>query len=307
MIRLSPDERDLAPAAGQSLLDVCLSAGVPLTHACGGKAKCSTCRVLVAEGLEHASPRTAAEERIAGRLQFSPSIRLGCQVSFRGPARVRRLVLDDEDRSIASEEAAALELSPAGEDRLAAILFADIRGFTPFAESLSPYDVIHVLNRYHRIVGQAIGGHGGTVDNYMGDGVLAVFGLDGAGDAALRAVRAGLDLVVRVRETLAPHLVSVYGRPFRIGVGIHFGTVVRGSVGFAPHRRTTIISDAVNFASRVEKANKEGGTELLVSQAAWKQVESMARVGRILEVELAGKDGRHLLYEIVGLEGSPSR
>ena len=106
-----------------------------------------------------------------------------------------------------------------GTERRVAVLFADIRGFTAFAEKLPPYDVIHALNRYFQRVEAIIRGRGGYVDNYMGDGLLAIFGAAAPESAPLDAVRAGLEMLEAV-DRLRPYFQSVYGESLRIGVGI---------------------------------------------------------------------------------------
>jgi adenylate cyclase len=104
---------------------------------------------------------------------------------------------------------------------------------------------------------------------------------------------------------LRPHFESLYGASFRIGVGIHFGEVIVGTVGATGRRRMTAIGDAVNFASRVEAANKEYGTELLVSSDAYERVKGHVRAGReIRRAIIKGKVGAHALHEVLGLSES---
>ena len=109
------------------------------------------------------------------------------------------------------------------------ILFSDIRGFTPFAESLLPFDVIHVLNLYFQIVGEVIGRYGGSINNYMGDGFMALFEADDPAEGALRAVKAGLNLLDAVQK-LEPYLEELYHKSFQIRIGLHFGQVVAGKL-----------------------------------------------------------------------------
>src|SRR5262249_1512950 len=120
-------------------------------------------------------------------------------------------------------------------------------------------------------------------------------------DAAWQAVRAGLGMLDAV-EQLQPYLLAAYGRGFAIGVGIHCGDAVVGAVGAPGGRRRTAIGDAVNFASRVEGANKGAGTRLLISEETYRQVEGRVRVGRTVRVSLPGKSGQYTLYEVVAAE-----
>src|SRR6266851_5707676 len=126
-VRFLPDELDVEALADETLLNASTRAGIPHTHACGGNARCSTCRVIVLEGVENCAPRTGAEHAIAAHLQFDVQVRLA--------------LVEDEMRRPG--------IKAVGEEKSLAILFAYIRGFTAFAENLLPYDVIHALNRYY--------------------------------------------------------------------------------------------------------------------------------------------------------------
>ena len=166
-----------------------------------------------------------------------------------------------------------------GVEKYILILFSDIRGFTPFAESLLPYDVIHVLNLYFQKVGEVIGRHGGVINNYMGDGFMALFEADDPTEGALRAVRAGLDLLDAVQK-LEPYLEELYHKSFQIRIGLHFGQVVAGKLGSPGNKKMTVIGDTVNFASRIEAANKQAGTQFLISEDTYALVKAQVRVGR---------------------------
>jgi adenylate cyclase len=301
VIRFDPDEREVEASDSDTVLDASLRAGIPHAHACGGNARCSTCRVSVEAGLEHCAPQGERERALAERLRFSPEVRLACQTTVSGNVCVRRLVLDEEDVELTERMTESGVPASLGEEKEVAVLFADIRGFTSLSERLPPYDVIYVLNRYFNHMGRVISAHGGYIDNYMGDGLMALFGVDDPTDAPLRAVRAALGMIEEV-GVLRPHFESLYEASFRIGVGIHFGEAIVGTVGATGRRRMTAIGDAVNFASRVEAANKEYGTELLISAETYERVRERVVAGReIAEAVLKGKAGSHALYEVLGV------
>ena len=308
-----PDRKAVEAEPGETLLEASLRAGLPHVHVCGGKARCSTCRVLVLEGLEHCTPRTPSEGAIARRLRFPPEIRLACQTRVTGPVTVRRLVLDPEDIALTNQLAGA-EPGPVGEERELAILFADIRGFTEFAADLPPYDVVHVLNRHFHEMERVLRRHGGRLDSCAGDRLLALFGLEGGAEAeaeaseeaALRAVRAGLEMLEVVRRS-QPHLRELYGKGFGLGVGVHYGSVVVGRVGAGAQRRVTVIGEAVNLASRIEEATKPLGAHLLISQAVHERVKERVQVGRVFQQKLPGVRGEQTLYEVVALRDGPTK
>lgn len=290
-----PDEKRVDAETGETLLHASLRASIAHAHACGGNARCSTCRVLIVDGLEHCAPPNDKETRLAERLHFGPDIRLACQTTVSGDVELRRLVLDAEDLEIVGSSPRSV-----GEEKQLAILFADIRGFTSFAETLPPYDVVHVLNRYFHQVGHAIQRNGGCIDNYMGDGLMALFGVEDSSGATLQAIRAGLDMLDAV-ERLRPYLQSIYTRSFHIGIGVHYGEVVVGAIGHDETKRVTAIGDAVNMASRIESVNKQAGTEFLISEATYDHVKELIRVGKTIEVTLPGKSGEYTLYEVLGM------
>jgi adenylate cyclase len=295
-----PDTRDVEAALGEPLLRAALRAGVPHAHACGGNARCSTCRVQVLEGLDHCAARNEREQALAERLHFGPELRLACQTTVTDAVRLRRLVVDADDIQLC-ERMATSTPQPVGEERRVAVLFADIRGFTAFAEALTPYDVIYFLNRYFDVVGCVIAAQGGSVDNLIGDGVMALF-RDNRETAPLQAVRAGLGMLAAV-ERLQPYVNSVYGRSLRIGVGVHYGDVVLGGLGSVGScgQRITAIGDTVNFASRIEAATRELQADFLISDATYERVRDQVRVGRTFEHAIRGKTGAHRLHEVLGL------
>ncbi|HEX9664950.1 MAG TPA: adenylate/guanylate cyclase domain-containing protein [Thermodesulfobacteriota bacterium] len=295
-----PDEMKVDIEPEKSILDASLDAGIPHTNVCGGNARCSTCRVMILDGLEYCTPRTENELILAEHLNFCPSIRLACQTKITGDVNLRRLVLDDADVELTSQLKRNLHTSSVGEEKEVAILFADIRGFTNFAEALVPYDVVHVLNRYFLRMDQAIMRNGGYIDNYMGDGLLALFGVENNDNASLHAVKAGLEMLEEM-ERLRPYLQTIYDRCWEIGIGIHYGEAVIGTIG-GSIRRTTIIGDSVNFASRIESANKELKTNLLVSERVYEMVKAKVLVNQRVKLKIKGKTGEYALYQIIGLD-----
>ena len=183
-----------------------------------------------------------------------------------------------------------------------AVLFADVAGYTALAAALPAYDIVHVLNRFFNAAEKGIVAAGGCVDNYMGDAVMALFGLgdEKAPAPALGAVTAGLALL-EAAESVSKYVQALYDRTFTIRVGVHYGPVVVGALGGANTRRETAIGDAVNVASRVEAASKETGTRFLVSAEVRDLTREQVRFGRSFELELRGKQGKFCVHEVVGL------
>lgn len=285
---------------GETLLEAALRSGVTFAHACGGRAKCSTCRIWVVDGLEACPQRTEAETSLAERLGFTSEVRLACQLRPDGDLRVRRLVLDETDLMMCSQLDRAVA-TRAGESKNVTILFSDVADSTSMSERLSPYDLLYLLNRYFVQVGDIIERNGGFIDRFIGDGVMAIFGVDDQPNAPLHAVNTALQIVAAA-DQVKPYFAAMYGVEFDVRVGLHYGEAVIGSLGSIGHERVTAIGDVPNVASRIEAANKEAGTRLLISQALHDQIEDDVEVADFVRVLLRGTTDRITLYEIDGLK-----
>ena len=301
-VRSLSDAREVPAEGDETLLAALVRAGVAVAHACGGHARCSTCRVRVVEGLARCSPRTEPERAIADRLGLDEGVRLACQTRCDGDVTVRRLVLDPEDGELTRQFTARPHKGTMGREAHVAVLFADVAGFTSLSERLPAYDVVHVLHRWFHLATTEVERHGGRVDNYMGDGLLAVFGADAPVDP-LEPVRAALALL-RAADGMEAYLRAAYGEPFAVRVGVHAGDVVVGTPTPWHRERDTVIGDVVNFASRIEAANKELGSRCLVSDAVHAPVRDRVHVGRQVELPIRGKQGTHVLHELLGLTDS---
>lgn len=209
------------------------------------------------------------------------------------------MVIDEEDNKLVNTtEPNSFSVSGVREKRIA-ILFADIRNFTSFSEAVNSYDVLSVLNRYFNRMAHVIERYGGYVDNYMGDRLLALFGVeDDSTEAALRSVRAGWAMLEEI-ERLQPYLKTMYRRRFQIGIGIHYGPAVIGVLGACNRRRKTAIGDAVNFASRIEDANKQFQTNILISEDLLREIAPLCSVRPLTPLKLRGKSSEYTLYEVL--------
>ena len=229
---------------------------------------------------------------------FPCNVRLACQTRLQGPITLRRLILDDCDEKLADVDTPHSTVR----EETVAVLFSDIRGFTAFAESHLPYDVVHILNRYFYHMGEAVLRHGGVIDKYMGDGIMALFGLDKHDPAAAceQAVRSSLDMLTALGE-LNGYLSRFFEATLDIGIGIHVGEVIVGEIGHPSLMQFTAIGDTVNIASRIESATKEFGVRLLVSEAVRRQLEGKAAFGKEASTLLRGVTETMRLYELVEL------
>jgi adenylate cyclase len=286
VVRISyPDGRFIEVLRGTSVLEASRLARIPHASVCGGRGRCSTCRVRVRAARPGLASPSDDEQRVLDRIGARRNVRLACQLRPSVPVEVTPLL---PPFAHAADGLRRVDLAE-GSEREIAVLFADIRGFTALAEGMLPYDIVFLLNRYFAAMGQAIESAGGRVDKFIGDGVMALFGVEGdvatACRDALGAARLMSQRLAEVNRALQGELAA----PLRIGIGIHAGPAIVGEMGFSGAASITAIGDAVNTASRLEALTKEYECELIVS------AEVIARAGldrgrfRWQETEIRGK------------------
>jgi adenylate cyclase len=185
-----------------------------------------------------------------------------------------------------------------GHEHEIAVLFADIRGFTALTEGRLPYDIVFILNRYFEAMGRAVEQAGGRLDKFIGDGVMALFGLAGDVDVACRNALAAARLMSLHLAELNEALRGELPQPLRIGIGIHAGQAIVGEMGYGGAAALTAIGDAVNTASRLEVLTKEYDCEVIVSaevilragidrsQFAWQETDIRGKQERLAIVVL---------------------
>ena len=244
---------------GLSILEASRTRGIPHASVCGGRGRCSTCRVRVGQGLEDLDPPQPAERQVLDRVGAAPDTRLACQLRPAAPISVTPLLAPTAD-------IADVHTANGSAEREIALMFADVRGFTGLADGRLPYDVVFILNRYFEAMGQAIELAGGRVDKFMGDGIMALFGVGSSpaegSRAAIHAARTMAQALDRLNQSLQNDIPA----PIRIGIGIHMGPVILGDMGYGAVRHFTAIGDAVNTASRLETLTKDYGCQLVLSE-----------------------------------------
>lgn len=200
-------------------------------------------------------------------------------------------------------EASGAKLDLRGQQRDITVLFCDIRNFTSFSEQHSPHEVVRLLNAFFAAAVPAIEAEGGTVNQYIGDAVMVLFGAPQVQpDHAQRAVRAALEVVRRV-HSLSDQWKELGAAEFRIGIGIHTGKAVVGTVGSPRRLDYTAIGDTVNTAARIESANKELHSEILISQSTFaalpeNQRQRIAAAGEPKAIAVKGKQEPLRVYSL---------
>jgi len=297
-----PDGKRVVIQPGTSLLEASRIGGIPHASVCGGRSRCSTCRVRVIEGAEALPPPLEEEQRVLTRIHAPPGVRLACQARPTGAVTIQPLL----PPQVTAQKALFGSDISQGKEQEVAVLFADLRGFTSMAERRLPYDVVFLLNQYFRVTGEAIVAAGGHVDKFIGDGVMAVFGLKGRPElASAQALDAARRMALALETFNAQHHAELK-TPFRIGIGIHFGPAIVGEMGFPPALSLTAIGDTVNTASRLESATKEENCQLLISETVALGAELPGDIGRRCEISLRGREQRLVAIAIDNAAALPA-
>ena len=302
VVRLAyPSGRVVEILPGLSVLEASRLAGIPHASVCGGRGRCSTCRVRV-EGDAASLPAAAVEERrVLERVGAAPDVRLACQLRPRGDIRVTPLL----PATAQARDGFARPGYLYGSEREIAILFADLRAFTKLSEGKLPYDLVFLLNRYFAEMGHAVEEAGGHIDKFIGDGIMALFGLDRGVEAgcreALAAARAMSGRLALLNKALAHDLRE----PLRIGIGVHMGPAIVGEMGYGRAVSLTAVGDAVNTASRVEGLARDYGAELVVSETVLQRAGIALGDTPLHEIEIRGRVERLAVRVFASAEDLP--
>ncbi|MGO6777645.1 adenylate/guanylate cyclase domain-containing protein [Rhizobium ruizarguesonis] len=265
---------------GFSVLEASRLGGLPHYAVCGGKGQCSTCRVQILGDYDSLPAPDKMEQTTLRRINAGPDVRLACQLRPNRDVAVAPLLVPATEAALPAN---SQETSP-GREREIAVLFVDIRHFTTLTETRLPFDVVFLLNRYFAIIGKAVEQAGGRLDKFIGDGAMALFGLNTTPEEACRQALAAAAAIVTEIEKLAAELADELALPLRIAIGIHTGPAVVGTMGYGRVRSMTAIGDTVNVASRLESAAKEFEAAIVISEP----------VASLSGADLAGIESREI-------------
>ena len=280
---------------GPTLLEISRMNRIPHASVCGGRARCSTCRVRIDESDTPLNPPGFPEAVTLASIAAPPNVRLACQVRPDCSLTVTRLL---RPASAGPKSADVLELDSAGVEKPLTVMFLDMREFTQLSRSRLPYDVVYILNEFFAATGSTIHTHGGWIDKFLGDGLLAIFGqqhgVETGSRQALRAARA-IDLAL---DHVNAKLSMDIGRPLRVGIGIHAGPLLLGRIGYGEAVDLTVIGNAVNVASRLEGVAKEKGFQIVMSAEVAAHAGCSGDVGPVLTVTVRGVEEA---MEVIGV------
>jgi adenylate cyclase len=248
---------------GTSVLEASQLAGLPHASVCGGRGRCSTCRIRIGATSVDLPAPTDQEKKVLARVAAAPNVRLACQLRpAPGQIEVTPLLPPTASAREAYRRPAYLQ----GREDEIAILFADLRAFTKFSEHKLPFDVVFVLNRYFQAMGSAVEEAGGHLDKFIGDGVMALFGIGTSREQGCREALSAARAMSEKLDELNVSLASDLKQPLRIGIGIHAGPAIVGEMGYGRTTHVTAIGDTVNTASRLEALTKPLKAQIVVSE-----------------------------------------
>lgn len=255
----------VAATAGMSVLDISRSNRIPHASVCGGRARCSTCRVRVLTGLQDQPAASEAELLVLRRVGSPTNVRLACQLRPTANLSVSTLL----PANIDTKQSTQVDKYLWGVEQEVTLLFCDLRGFTKMSEGRLSFDVVFILNQFLGRMAEAIEDTGGFVDKFMGDGIMAIFGMDeptSIGAArAIAAARAMGGVLDGLNQSMKEELPT----PLSMGIGIHTGHAILGRIGAASRSKLaaslTALGETVNIASRLESKTKDIGQQVAVS------------------------------------------
>ncbi len=293
-----PREGCISIAAGATILEAALSAGISLFHVCGGNARCSTCRVLVLEGAEWLSPPNSKEQLLKDQMRFPRNVRLACQTFVSGgPVKLRRIIQDETDIGLYVGNAAGTSTQQLGEERELVLFFLDIRDFTRFVETQLAFDVIHIIRKLFTVFQNIIESNHGSIIETAGDGLYAVFGCEtDRMKSTQSAVQSGFSILADLETLNETYFVPFFGTPVQVGIGIHIGKVISGTIRISNEDHQVVMGHPVNIASRLQAATKKLNNSFIVSSEVYQLLLHDAGEFASTTLSVKGISGKQTVY-----------
>jgi adenylate cyclase len=285
---VSYPNRQVRVPKGLSVLEASLRFNIPHACVCGGWARCSTCRVRVVSDRSKLPRPSGREAFVLGRVGASadPSIRLACQLRPQTDVAVIPIL----PPNIGVDFVRNRRRINIGEERYVVSMFVDMRGSTKLSEERLPFDIVFLINRFVESASRAVTDAGGQPNQFVGDGVLALFGLEVDPATACRQALRAAALVASNIAYLNHQFATEVREPIQYGIGIHGGEVIVGDIGFRGHTVFTALGDAVNVAARLQDLTKSLDCKLVVSEDVCKAAGIAADALPRTEVAIRGRN-----------------
>jgi adenylate cyclase len=286
--------RVITAPVGRTILEAIRDEGLPHASVCGGRARCTTCRVRVGDGLAHLPPPTRREAQALGRIHAPPNVRLACQCRPTRDVAVTPLLPPNVGPRTPRQPPGGAQ----GRERPIVAMFVDLRDSTRLAEGRLPYDVVFLMNQFFAEMHAALRATGGYYAQFRGDGLLALYGLESDLPAACRAALEGAAQMQERMDNLNRSLADDLKSPLRIGIGIHAGVAIVGTLGPPEAPIHSAIGDMVNTAARFEDMTKAFNCTMVVSEEALRQAGIEPGGSPQHQVRVRGKSERLTVYAV---------
>jgi adenylate cyclase len=284
------DGRVITATIGGTVLEALRDAGVPHAAVCGGRGRCTTCRVRIDVGLEALVGPTPVEGEALGRISAEPWMRLACQVRPSADLQLTPLL-----SSAVSAKESNRRGGVSGREQKVTSMFVDLRDSTKLGEDRLPYDVVFILNQFFAEMSTALEVTSGHYAQFSGDGLLALYGLEGDARTGCQNALRGAAEMERRLTILNRRMQAEIGYELRIGIGIHVGDAIVGTMGPPDSPNLSAIGDNVNIAARLEDMCKKYDSTVVLS----------SETAALAELDTAGLDkhavevrGRHELVDV---------
>ena len=256
-----PIRGQFAARQGQTLLEALRSAKVPHSSVCGGRARCTTCRVRVVRGLDQLETAGPDELRALAGINADRNVRLACQLHLKDDLAIVPLI-PPELGMMYVRKPGGVE----GQEQQVTVLFIDLRDSTGLAEQRLPYDVVFILNQFFAEMSEVLHQTGGHYAQFIGDGLMALYGLESDYSTGCRQAILGAQQMLSRLQQLNQRLGSELEQPLRVGIGIHSGEAIVGTMGPPESPILSAIGDTINTAARIEAETKKHDVSLILSQ-----------------------------------------
>ncbi len=274
---------------GSSVLEASLRNNVPHASVCGGKARCSTCRIRVVGDLTALPKPSHREQFVLDRVGagVDPAVRLACQLRPQQDISFF-LVFPPHVNLALLRRSAGIRV---GEERYVVSMFVDMRRSTAMAEKRLPFDTMFIINRFVAAVSSAIEDAGGRPNQFVGDGILALFGLDQSPQIACRQAIHAVSRIAANVEKMNKDLAGDLREPIRFGIGVNGGEVILGDIGFREHVVFTALGDPVNVAARLQDMTKGLECEVILAEDVFLTAGLVPDALAKRDVPIRGRDG----------------
>lgn len=278
--------REINTLPGRSVLESLRLADVPHASVCGGRGRCTTCRIRVGAGAEQLNKPSELERAALARIGAPPNVRLACQSRPTSDLAITPLLPAN-----ATAREANTPGGVSGTERVVTTMFLDLRGSTKLGEQKLPYDVLFILNQFFAEMAQALSESDGHYAQFAGDGLMALYGLKQTPAEGARSAFKGASLMLSRLAKLNERLGEELDEPLRVGIGIHCGEAIVGTMGPPSSPNFSAIGDNINVAARLEAKTKEFSAAMVVSVAAVELAGITHEGASHHTVDVRGRDG----------------